>query len=141
MRRDGRERVYLDARRHGIVLALPFARAFVLAGSGGFLFTRGSPFSLAGAALVIVAAAVALRAVWRWERTHVMVTSERLAVVHGTVRRRTTSVWLDAAGPVEVEQTLFGRLFGYGTLVAGSLSVHHVPQPKHVDALVERLSA
>ena len=136
---DRGENVYLDSRRHGIVLAPALGRAFVIAAVGGFLFALGSPFPLVGAALVIVAALLALRAVWRWERTHVVMTDDQLALVRGTMwRRRTAAVRLERVGAVEVDQTLLGRVFGYGTLRAGPLEITYVPQPRSGYGLVAR---
>jgi uncharacterized membrane protein YdbT with pleckstrin-like domain len=140
VRENQHERVYLDSRRHGVVLLPALARAFFLAGLGGFLVALPLPLPLAGAALVILAAALALRSVWKWDRTHVIVTDDQLAVVHGTLRRRTAAVRLERVGPVEVDQTLFGRALGYGTLIAGPLEITHVPQPRSVYGLVESLS-
>ena len=60
-------------------------------------------------------------AVWRWHRTTIVVTTEKLFVVHGTVRRRAAAVRLTRVGAIELEQTLLGRLLGYGTLCAGEL--------------------
>jgi membrane protein YdbS with pleckstrin-like domain len=133
---DAHERIYLDSRRHGIVLAPALARAFLLAAVGGFLFTFGWPFPVAGAALIVAAALLALRAVWRWERTHVIVTDEQLALVRGSLRRRTAAVRLDRVGAVEVDQSLLGRLFGYGTLIAGPLQITFVPHPRSVHSPV-----
>jgi hypothetical protein len=134
------ERVCLDARRHGVVLARPLAQAAVLAGLGGSLVFQPWPLPVPGALLVVAAALVALRAVWRWERTRVVVTTEKLFVVHGTVRRRASAVRLRSVENLELEQTLPGRLLGYGTLVAGPLEIDHVPQPRNVYRLVERLA-
>jgi uncharacterized membrane protein YdbT with pleckstrin-like domain len=134
-----RERIQLDSRRHGIVLAPALARAFALAGAGGFLVSLSSPLSVAGAVVVATAALLALRAVWAWERTRVIVTDEQLALVRGTLRRRTAAVRLERVGPVEVEQGLLGRLLGYGTLIAGPLEITYVPQPRSVYELVESL--
>ena len=134
------ERVCLDARRHGVVLARPLAQAVVLAGAGGFLVFQPWPLLLPGALLVVGAALVALRAVWRWERTRLVVTTEKLFVVHGTMRRRASAVRLRSVENLELEQTLPGRLLGYGTLVAGPLEIDHVPQPRNVYRLVERLA-
>ncbi len=127
MPREPYEHVYLDSRRHGIVLAPALLRAFLVAAIGGFVVSLPSPLPLVGAVLVGVAALLALRAVWRWERTRVVLTDEQLALVRGTVRRRTAAVRLDRVGAVEVEQTLVGRLFGYATLDAGPLRVTYVP--------------
>ena len=140
VRQKQRERIYLDSRRHGIVLLPALLRAFLIAGIGGLLVTLAWPLPLVGAALVIVAALLALRAVWNWERTHVIVTDDQLAVVRGTLRRRTASVRLERVGAVEVDQTLLGRALGYGTLIAGPLEIKFVPQPRNVYGVVESLS-
>lgn len=134
------EHVFLDARRHGVVLVRPLLRALVLAllGSAGFL--GGWPVSVAGASLLVLAAVVATAAVWRWDRTHVVVTEEKLFVIHGVVRRRAAAVRLAKIGAVEIEQSLPGRVFGYGTVVAGDLEISCVAQPRELCGLVQRLS-
>lgn len=134
------EQVCLDARRHGVVLARPLVRAGVLAGSGAILLALPWPLALAGAGLVAIGAAVCLRAVWLWERTRLVVTTEKVCVVDGTLRRRSSSVRLRAVEKLELEQSFPGRLLGYGTLVAGPLEIEHVPRPRSVYRLVERLA-
>lgn len=133
------ERVFLDARKHGIVLVEPLLRALVLAGLGAVAFRLGWPASVAGATLLAAAAALALSAVWRWDRTHVVLTTEKLFVVHGVVHKRAAAVRLARLGTVELDQSLFGRLLGYGTLVAGDLEIPWVAAPREVYGLVERL--
>jgi uncharacterized membrane protein YdbT with pleckstrin-like domain len=122
------EHVYVDSRRHGIVLVKPLSRALVLAGLG------------CAGLLLGVAAAIAGGAVWRWDRTHVVVTSEKLFVAHGTLRRRAAAVHLARLGAVEIEQSLLGRLLGYGTIVAGELEIACVPRPRELLGLVQRLA-
>jgi uncharacterized membrane protein YdbT with pleckstrin-like domain len=141
VREDHPERVYLDARRHGVVLVPPLLRAFLIAGVGGLLFALGWPLPLAGAVLVMIAAALSLRAVWKWEQTHVIVTDDRLALVRGTLRRRTAAVRFERVGAVEIDQSLLGRALGYGTVIAGPLEITYVPQPRSLYGLVESLSA
>ena len=138
---SGWEKVCLDERRHAVVLAGPFVRASGLAAVGIGLMAVGWPVSILGVVLQAVAAFVALRAVWDWERTHVVLTTEKLFVVHGTLRRRAAAVRLARVGAVEIEQSLLGRLLGYGTIVAGELEIEYVPEPRRVYGLVERLSA
>ena len=138
---DPDEQVCLEARRHGIVLARPLTRAILLAGVGGTLVALEWPLSLVGAPLVAAGALVAVRAVWRWERTRVVVTTEKVFVVDGTLRRRASAVRLRSIQSLGVEQPLLGRLLGYGTILAGPLELDHVPAPKQVYLLVERLSA
>jgi uncharacterized membrane protein YdbT with pleckstrin-like domain len=134
------EQVFLDARRHGIVLVKPLSRAAALALLGAVGFALGWPASLAGAALLAVAAGLATLAVWRWDRTHVVVTAEKVFVVHGVVRRRAAAVRLARVGTVEVEQSLLGRLLGYGTVVLGELEIACVAEPGELCGLVQRLA-
>ena len=88
---------------------------------------------------MVFGALVSLRAVWRWERARLVVTTEKLFVVDGTLRRRASAVRLRSVENLELEQSLPGRLLGYGTLVAGELEIDHVPEPRRVYGLVERL--
>jgi membrane protein YdbS with pleckstrin-like domain len=138
---SGWEKVCLDERRHAVVLALPFARALGLAAVGIGLMAIGWPASIAGVVLQAVGAFVALRAVWNWEQTRIVLTTDKLFVVHGTLRKRAAAVRLARIGAVEIEQGLLGRLLGYGTIVAGDLEIDYVLQPRRVYGLVERLSA
>jgi membrane protein YdbS with pleckstrin-like domain len=133
------ERTCLDERRHVVVLAGPLLRAAGLALLGLGCMALGWPVSIAGALLQTLAAGIALRAVWNWERTRVVLTTEKLFVVHGTLRRRAAAVRLSRLGAVEIEQGLLGRLLGYGTIVAGDLEIDYVPEPRRVYGLVERL--
>lgn len=131
----------LEERRHAVVLAGPFLRASGLAVVGIGLMAIGWPASILGVASQGVAAFVALRAVWNWERTRVVLTTEKLFVVHGTLRRRAAAVRLARVGAVEIEQSLVGRLLGYGTIVAGELEIEYIAEPRRMYGLVERLSA
>jgi uncharacterized membrane protein YdbT with pleckstrin-like domain len=135
------DEIYFDTRPHGVVLARPLGRAAALALAGAALLALPWPGQVPGAALVAIAAAVLLRAVWRWERTRVVVTGEKVCVVDGTLRRRSTAVRLRSVENLELEQTVAGRLLGYGTLVAGPLEIEHVPAPRDVYRLVERLAS
>ena len=127
------EQVYLDARRHGIVLVRPLGRAFVLAALGIAGLAIGWPASLPGAVLLLVAAGFAVLAVWRWDRTHVVLTTEKLTVFAG---RSTAFVPLDRIRAVEVEQSLLGRVLGYGTIVAGDLEVECVRDPRRLASML-----
>lgn len=135
------ERICWESRRHAVVLAKPLARASLLGGAGFVVFAVGWPLMVLGPLLLTLGGLGAALAVWRWERTRVVVTTERLFVVQGTVRRRTTAVRLARVPTVEIEQTLPARLLGYGTLVAGELAIGYVPQPRRLGTLVARLGA
>jgi len=130
---DPGERVRLETRQHGVVLAGPLLRSVVLAGVGVALVVAGMPVAwplgVAGALALGLGALAALRAVLAWDRTLLVVTSRKLLVVHGVMRRRAAAATLGPGGAVEVEQGLVGRMLGYGTVVAGELEVPYVPDP------------
>ena len=135
------EQVKLEARPHGAALALPLARALVAAALGGALVIFGSPsfwpLGLLGALSVAAGAGLALAAVLRWDRTHVVITTRKLLVVYGVARRRAAAVRLARVGAVEVHQSVAGWLLGYGTLIAGELEIPYVANPREVHRLLE----
>jgi uncharacterized membrane protein YdbT with pleckstrin-like domain len=134
------EEVCLDARRHGVVLARPLGKALGLALAGGILLTQFWALALLGALAIAAGAATALRAVWRWEWTRFVITTERVYLAEGSLHRRAKAVRLRAIDAVELEQSAAGRLLGYGTVMVGPLEIEHVPEPKEVTQLVERLT-
>jgi uncharacterized membrane protein YdbT with pleckstrin-like domain len=135
------EHVCLDARRHSVVLARPLSRAVGLAVVGILLLALPWPVPALGALVLSVAALMALVAVIRWDRTRFVVTTEKVFLVHGVTRRRASAVMIHSVELVSLEQTLPGRVFGYGTLQAGPLEVAYVAQARRVRDLVERLAA
>jgi uncharacterized membrane protein YdbT with pleckstrin-like domain len=141
--RPGRdEEICLDSRLHGVVLARPLARSGGLAVAGIFvLMLPWAAAAVVGALLIAAAATFTLRAVWQWERTRVVVTTEKVYVLNGTLHRRARAVRLQAVDAVEVDQSLLGQLLNYGTVVVGPLSIGHIAQPGQVCRLVERLAS
>jgi uncharacterized membrane protein YdbT with pleckstrin-like domain len=131
-----REQIRVDLRRHGVVLLKPFVRSFGLAAVGAVVLSLPWPAPLLGPILVGFGATLALAAVWRWDRTRLVVTTDKVVLVEGVVRRRAAGVRLERVQAVEVEQSLLGRLLGYGTVVAGALRVDYVPGPREVAELL-----
>ena len=133
------EEVRLSARPHGAALVRPLAAAVLGALAGAICVILGMPVSVwlavFGAVVVALAALLAFATVLQWDRTSVVLTSQKLFVVYGVVRERVAGVMLDGV-PVEVEQSLMGRALGYGTVVAGDLEIPHVPQPRDVYRLL-----
>ena len=125
------EEVRLDARPHGAALVRPLTRPLALAVLGAMVAVIGSEVHWAiaavGAGALALAALLALRAVWRWDRTRLVLTSEKLFVVYGIARRRAAAVRLSRVPALEWEQGPLGRVLGYGTLVAGDFEVPYVP--------------
>ena len=130
----------LETRLHGIVLGGSVVKALVLAGVGAALLALGWPWSAGGVIAMALAALVALRAAWRWDRTKIVLTSDRLSIITGVMRRRAASVRLSSFGTLEIEQTVPGRIFRYGTLIAGDLEVDFVPDPDELQDLITGLA-
>jgi uncharacterized membrane protein YdbT with pleckstrin-like domain len=130
------ERVRLEERPHPAALLKPLARSLALALVGAVLVIAApATLGLVGAGLLGVGAVLALAAVWRWDRTLLVVTSDKLFVVYGVAQRRAAAVRLARVGPVEVEQGVLGRLMGYGTIIAGDLEIPFVPDPTRICTL------
>ena len=134
------EEVRLDARPHGVALVRPLFRPLLLAWMGAVLVILGSGLhwglALAGAAALALAFLSSLRAVWKWDRTRLVLTTEKLYVVYGLARRRAAAVHLSRVPALEFEQGIAGRVFGYGTLVAGDFEVPYVPEARRVRKLL-----
>ena len=90
--------------------------------------------------LPVAAALVAPLRCGSGDRTHVVLTTEKLFIVHGVVRRQAAAVHLARLGAVEVDQSLLGRLLGYGTIVAGELEIPGVVRPRELIGLVQFLA-
>jgi uncharacterized membrane protein YdbT with pleckstrin-like domain len=139
-RRD--EEVYLDSRLHGAVLARPIFRSSILVLLGiATLLVPYAAAAVVGAVLIAAGAFFTLRAVWQWERTHLVVTTDKVYLLNGTIHRRSKAVRLQMVDAVEVDQSLVGQLFGYGTVVVGPLRVGHISRPGEVCDLVEQLAS
>jgi uncharacterized membrane protein YdbT with pleckstrin-like domain len=142
MRPNRDEEVYLDSRLHGAVLARPIFRSLLLVLLGiAALIVPLTPMAALGAVLIAAGAFFTLRAVWQWERTHLVVTTEKVYLLNGTLHRRSRAVRLQMVDAVEVDQSLVGQLFGYGTVVVGPLKVGHIARPGEVCDLVESLAS
>jgi uncharacterized membrane protein YdbT with pleckstrin-like domain len=134
------EEVRLDARPHGAALVRPLTRPLALAVLGAFVAVVGADLhwvlAAAGAAILALAALLALRAVWRWDRTRLVLTTEKLYVGYGIAQRRAAAVRLARVPALEFEQGILGRVLGYGTLVAGDFEVPYVPDARRVRRLL-----
>lgn len=130
------EVVRLEERPHAAALARPLGRALGLALLGAILVLAApTSLGLVGALCLAAAALVALAAVWRWDRTHLILTTDKLLVVYGVAQRRAAAVRLARVGAVEMEQDVLGRMLGYGTVIAGELEIPFVPDPRRICSL------
>jgi len=113
------ERVLYSTTLHSIIY-LPAILAWLVA-IGCFILGRGAVSPGANLVWLILAAAVALAALYwtvrAWFRrftTETDVTSLRVVHKTGFIRRRTFEMNLDKVESVDVDQSIPGRLLGYG---------------------------
>lgn len=147
------EEVLLAAHPHGRALVAPLALLPVLAGASTFL-AEAMPATATGRDLrwvvvgiaVVLAARYCLRPVLRWRATELVVTTERVALTSGLLRRRSLDMPLARVEEVRVDRGLLDRLLRSGTLTVlagteGRLQCRNVANPMAVRALLGRARA
>ncbi len=63
----------------------------------------------------------------RYKATEVAVTTKRVIVKHGFIRRRTVEINLSKVESIQVDQGVMGRIFNFGTLVVAGTGTSHAP--------------
>jgi len=63
----------------------------------------------------------------RYKSVELAVTSKRIIVKHGFVRRRTIEINLNKAESIQVDQGVLGRLFNFGSLLISGTGTSHAP--------------
>ena len=123
------EVVIYETRLHWIVMLghiLLGTLLFALPG-GILLYYASRPNSMdvrllhvmqaAGAALLVCGLVAILMGVIRRRATEMAVTNRRVVVKIGLMSRRTIEMLLNKVETIEVQETAFGRMMGYGTVV------------------------
>ena len=63
----------------------------------------------------------------RYKSTELAVTTKRIIVKYGFIRRQTIEINLSKAESIQVDQGILGRLFDFGTLVISGTGTSHAP--------------
>jgi hypothetical protein len=122
------EKVVYQTRLHWIVTLANLIAALVLFALGGMLFWYVSTdpgfeaatlrgMNIAGAVLIGGGLLALLAGAVRRNATEMAVTNRRVVVKKGLVRRKTIEMLLNKVESIEVGETTWGRLLGYGTIV------------------------
>jgi membrane protein YdbS with pleckstrin-like domain len=139
------ETVRLQARRHPIAVAWPVTvLLFCVGGLGAAALSgTGAWVWIAGAAT----AAAGCWALWRWLTWRVdlwVVTDSRVIDESGVLTVRMMDSPLETIHNVGCEQTLFGRMFGFGKVVIqtaaehGETTIDGLARPEELrDAIIE----
>ncbi len=63
----------------------------------------------------------------RIKSTEIAVTTKRLIVKHGFIRRSTIEININKVESIQVDQEIIGRMLNYGTLVISGTGASHAP--------------
>ena len=63
----------------------------------------------------------------RYKSTELAVTTKRVIVKHGFIRRQTVEINLNKVESIQVDQGVLGRLFNFGTLVISGTGTSNAP--------------
>lgn len=107
---------------------------------GAIFFLMGINFALQGVTflaviLIFIALYRLIRAVILYTTTELVVTSKRVIAKFGLIRRDTVELNHKKVESLNVSQGMFGRIFGYGTIVINGTGGIQTPVPSIVDPL------
>ncbi len=132
------ETVVYNTRLHWVVMLRSIVTACVLVALAAFLFyyaqTNGSLDSNtlhlldgAGAVCLVAALVAVFVGAARRNATEMAVTNHRVVIKVGLVGRRTVEMMLSKVESIEVKESVFGRMLGYGTIVV--IGTGGTPEP------------
>ncbi len=108
------EEVRHRAHLHKFIFVGPVLLSLVLLAAGVWAFV--SNYSIAGAALMAVAALPIVWAYIAYTSSEFAVTNKRVIIKVGWIQRRTLETMLSKVEAIGVDQTIVGRLLGFGTI-------------------------
>lgn len=122
------ETVIYETRLHWIVMLGHIIAGCLLLALGAFLLyyafahkeIQATTFRLAeigGAVLLVCGIVVILIGMVRRNATEMGVTNHRVVIKTGLASRKTIEMLLNKVETIEVRETFFGRMLGYGTIV------------------------
>lgn len=106
------EQVVYRARLHWIVFAWPFIWLIIAI----ILFSSGGGAASWGALCVILAIITGVVSYINYATSEFGVTSKRVLVKIGFIRRRSLEVLLSKVEGIQVDQGILGRILGFGTI-------------------------
>ena len=124
---------------HWIIYIPGVALLVVAALVYGFALTEegGRPLWIAIAGVLAVLAALALFQAWfRRFTTEIAVTNRRIIYKRGFISRDTIEMQMDKVESVDVQQSVWGRILGYGDILIRGVGVGIEPL-KNIDSPIE----
>jgi membrane protein YdbS with pleckstrin-like domain len=114
------EKVVYRAKLHRVIFLPPLALVLLgilVAVLISYYFSNREAAGIVGAAFLIVAILLAIPRYIRYATSEFAVTNKRVIVKVGLVYRQTLELVLTKVETIGVEQTIFGRILNYGTII------------------------
>ena len=140
------EQVVCRARTHPVVFGGTIGFAAFVIGAIWLIIVRNELTSAAVVQLCLAGAGIVLigfvAPVLRWRHAECLVTNRRLLLQTGLFRPTTRELPLSAIEDVGVDETMMGRLLGYGTLhvVAGDGTIDMFPRVQDAHAVRDAIA-
>jgi uncharacterized membrane protein YdbT with pleckstrin-like domain len=99
------------------------------------------PYILFGALLIPLFGVGLLLWLWAWvvfATTELAITNKRVIAKTGLMQRRTIEMFLEKIESIQVDQSVLGRLFDFGSVVISGTGVHSAPFKNISDPLALR---
>jgi len=122
------ERIIYKTRLHWIVLILPLLLAVIFGAAGIVLLASSAngsgdsqatslAMTIAGIILLLIAVTLIVRGILKRNSTQMTVTNMRVVANVGIASRRSIEIFLSRVESIGVEESMMGRLLGYGTVI------------------------
>lgn len=146
------EQVVAHKHPHFKMLIFPTLALVVTAVAGGYLAWQATDFAAPWDTVVLITIAVVggILIVWlfltpfvRWRTTHFVVTTDRVIVREGVIKRTGIDIPMGRIHSVRFEHGLVDRIFGCGTLIIESasdepLTFDDIPQVERMHTYIYR---
>ncbi len=121
------EKIVYKTGYHWIVMIGALIVSLVMDAGGIFLIYYGvnqktnsnsfNNYTIAGIAVLVLSAIILLQGIIRKNSTEVAVTNKRVLIKTGLASRRSIEVLLTKVESIGVEESMSGRMLGYGTVI------------------------
>jgi uncharacterized membrane protein YdbT with pleckstrin-like domain len=140
------ERILYETRLHWIVLLRAMVADAVVGGGGIALLVwsiagqhteRGEAqmIGIAGVTLIVLGGLILAIATLRRNSTEMAVTNKRIIIKKGFFTKRTIELFLSKVESIDVEQTLGGRMLGFGSITVRGIGGTNEPFSRVADPL------
>ncbi len=133
------EKLLYYTRPHYIIFfnCLPWVLFFLIATNAGYFVSYNFPLmrsNIFGVLLLLVGCGQLLSAIISYYSSEYAITSRRILVKTGFIRRRSLEIFLDRIEGVYVEQSVVGRILNFGTVIIVGIGgtknpFNYIPDP------------